>query len=277
MLQRKSTPLIETRLRVVTWNVWWQFGPWKQRAPAILQALRDLDADVICLQEVWGENGTNFAAQLADDLGYHHVYTPGANMNDVRMGNAILSRWPILNSEDIALYDQKNAEEMRVVIHAEIDGPRGVIPVFCTHLNWQQHHSHIRQRQVTDLMQFIDQTCRQNRSWKFPPVICGDFNADPQSEEIRMMTGQTTCPIDNLVFHDAWHFGTDRGVGYTWNNINPNVAETYEPDRRIDYIFAGWAQPDGFGHVVECQIVGNQMVDGIWPSDHFALLAELRY
>lgn len=277
MLQRKSPPQTDTRLRVISWNVWWQFGAWQQRAPAILQTLRDLDADVICLQEVWGEKGRNFAEHLAADLGYHHVYAPGATLNDVRMGNAILSRWPILNHEIIALYDQPNDEELRVAIHAEIDGPRGKIPVFCTHLNWQQHHSHIRQRQITDLVEFIDQTCRKNRSWKMPPVICGDFNADPISEEIRMMTGQTTCPVKNLVFHDAWHFGSDRGVGYTWDNINPNVAETFEPDRRIDYIFVGWPQPDGLGYVTKCQIVGDQPVDGVWPSDHFALLAELRY
>lgn len=273
MLQRKPTPPIETRLRVVSWNVWWQFGAWQDRAPAILQVLRDLDADVICLQEVWGENGTSFAEQLAADLGYHHVYAPGATLNDVRMGNAILSRWPILDHQIIALYDQKNAEEVRVAVHALIDGPRGKLPVFSTHLNWQQHHSHIRQRQVADLVQFIKQT----KPCKFPPVICGDFNADPQSEEIRMMTGQTTCPVDNLVFHDAWHFGRDRGAGYTWDNLNPNVAQTFEPDRRIDYVFVGWAQPDGFGHVADCRIVGNAPVDGVWPSDHFALLAELRY
>ncbi len=53
MLQRKSTPLIETRLRVVTWNVWWQFGPWRERAPAILQALRDESAIQIQLSCVF--------------------------------------------------------------------------------------------------------------------------------------------------------------------------------------------------------------------------------
>jgi len=273
MLQRKPNTPIETRLRVVSWNVWWRFGAWEKRAPAILETLRNLDADIIFLQEVWGDETTNFAEQLAAELGYNYVYGPGATLNDIRMGNAILSRWPIEHHEIISLYDQKNAEEMRVAIHAQIDGPRGKIPVFCTHLNWQQHHSHIRQRQVSDLVQFVART----KPWKFPPVLCGDFNADPHSEEIRMMTGQTRCPVDNLVFHDAWHFSIDRGVGYTWNNCNPNVAETFEPDRRIDYIFVGWAQSDGFGHVTDCQIVGNLPINDVWPSDHFALLAELRY
>ena len=45
--------LIDTRLRVATWNVWWRFGPWAERQPAIAETLRRIDADVIALQEVW--------------------------------------------------------------------------------------------------------------------------------------------------------------------------------------------------------------------------------
>ncbi len=26
---------IETSLKVLSWNIWWQFGPWQSRAPAI--------------------------------------------------------------------------------------------------------------------------------------------------------------------------------------------------------------------------------------------------
>ena len=34
--------LIDTRLRVATWNVWWRFGPWKDRQPAIAETLRGI-------------------------------------------------------------------------------------------------------------------------------------------------------------------------------------------------------------------------------------------
>ena len=108
-------------------------------------------------------------------------------------------------------------------------------------------------------------------------VLCGDFNADPQSDEIRMLTGQTTCPVEGLVFHDAWAFAGPGGPGHTWDNANPYVAADFEPDRRIDYIFTGWPRGRGAGHIVNCQITGNKPVNGVWPSDHHALLAELRY
>ena len=273
MISTEQTPAIETRLRVVSWNLWWQFGPWQDRAPAIVQTLRDLDADVIGLQEVWGEDEQNFAALLAEQLGYHHHYAPGAIINGVRMGNAILSRWPILKTDTIQLRSDGKNEEMRIAIFAQVDGPRGKIPVFCTHLNWQMPQSHIRQMQVQDLAKFV----KANKGWKFPPVICGDFNADPVSEEIRMMTGQTTAAVPGLVFHDAWAFVHGAKVGNTWDNVNPFVAKEFEPDRRIDYIFTGWPRPDGAGHITDCRIVGNAPVNDIWPSDHFALLAELRY
>ena len=64
---------IETRLRVLSWNIWWRFGPWERRRPAIAATLARLDADVIGLQEVWGDETTNLAAELAAELGYHHL------------------------------------------------------------------------------------------------------------------------------------------------------------------------------------------------------------
>lgn len=268
-----SNTLIQSNLTVMTWNLWWQFGPWQERAPAILQILKDTDADIIALQEVWGDGTTNFAAQLAHDLGYHYAYAPGARPNGVHMGNAILSRWPIAEQEIIALHDPKGAEEMRVALYCEIDGPRGKIPVFCTHLHWQFHHSHIRQKQVADLAQFV----ADHKRGPFPAIVCGDFNADPISEEIRMMTGQTTVPVDNIVFHDAWLCAGDGTPGNTWDNANPYVREALEPNRRIDYIFAAWPGPNGLGHVTDCHVAANAPIDGIWASDHHAVLATLRY
>ncbi len=40
-----------------------------------------------------------------------------------------------------------------------------------------------------------------------------------------------------------------------------------------------WRRPEarGAGHVVDCRIAGNEPVGGVWPSDHHAVLAELRY
>jgi endonuclease/exonuclease/phosphatase family metal-dependent hydrolase len=188
-------------------------------------------------------------------------------------GNALLSRWPIIRREQVMLHGRKETGEGRLALFADVDGPRGRVPFFCTHLNWRYEHSHIRQRQVADLARFAD--CM--RPWTFPPVLCGDFNAEPASEEIRMLLGLTTCPVDGLVFHDAWDYAGGDGQGATWDNANPYAAADFEPDRRIDYIFVGRPAARGAGHVLTCRVTGDRPVNGVWPSDHHAVLAELRY
>ncbi len=72
--QQEISDAIETRVRVLTWNIWWRFGPWERRRLAIVATLARLDADVIALQEVWSDETTNLAAELAAELGYHHVF-----------------------------------------------------------------------------------------------------------------------------------------------------------------------------------------------------------
>ncbi len=264
---------IETRLRVVTWNIMWRYGPWEERQPAIAATLETLDADVFALQEVWADGTANQAAALAEGLGYHHVYEAREERGDVRFGNAILSRWPIVRSEWRPLHGREETGEGRLAVFAEIDGPRGPIPVFSTHLNWRYEHSHVRQRQVVDLVEFVAGT----RAQGFPPIVCGDFNAEPTSDEIRMMTGETTCPVEDLVFRDAWLDGGDGGPGYTWDDANPHAAQEFEHDRRIDYIFVARPEAGAAGHAADCRVAANEPVDGVWPSDHFAVMAEFRY
>ena len=48
-------PLIETTMRVATWNLWGRYGPWEARQPIIEDSLRSIDADVVCLQEAWDD------------------------------------------------------------------------------------------------------------------------------------------------------------------------------------------------------------------------------
>ncbi len=66
-------------------------------------------------------------------------------------------------------------------------------------------------------------------------------------------------------------------VSHLLGNANPYVAVELEPNRRIDYIPVGWPEARGDGHVLDCIATGKEPVDDVWPSDHHAVLAELRY
>jgi endonuclease/exonuclease/phosphatase family metal-dependent hydrolase len=107
--------------------------------------------------------------------------------------------------------------------------------------------------------------------------VAGDFNAPPDSDEVRMLTGRTATPVPRLVFHDAWEVAGGPDLGYTWSNRNPHARVDLEPDRRIDYVFVGWPKAGGAGNVVGVQVVGQDPVGEVVPSDHYAVLAELRY
>ncbi len=90
-----------------------------------------------------------------------------------------------------------------------------------------------------------------------------------------MMTGLTSVPVPKLVFIDAWRAG-GTGEGSTWDNRNAHAAQDFEPNRRIDYVLVGYPREAGIGQVVEARLVGDQPVDGVWPSDHFGVVADIR-
>lgn len=272
--------LIDTRLRVLTWNLWHRFGPWEARRPAIAATLARLDADVVCLQEVWADEEVELAAALADGLGFHQVYGSRIEFEGIRFGNAVLSRWPITASDILPLPADHGLDELRTCVRADIDGPRGALQVFSTHLNWRFDQSHVRQDQVRSICTFIDSS-KPAGGRACSPILGGDFNADPDSDEIRMLTGRATTPVPKLVFHDAWEVAGQASessdTGATWSNENPYARLDLEPDRRIDYLFVGWPKAGGAGHVTSCRVEGLEPVDGVVPSDHLAVLAELRY
>jgi endonuclease/exonuclease/phosphatase family metal-dependent hydrolase len=265
--------LIETRLRVMTWNLWWRFGPWELRLPAIVETVRRLAPDVVGLQEVWRADDDSSSLRIARALGFEEVYTSRVDFDGVEFGNAVVSRWPITGHEVVPLTAPDTKQEFRTILRADIDGPRGPIQLFTTHLNWRFDESAVRQDQVRELVEFVAGSPART----FPPILCGDFNAEPDSDEIHMLTGKAAGPVDRYVFHDAWAVAGDGGPGITWSNRNPFARLDLEPDRRIDYVFAGWPKQGGAGQVLSAQVVGDASVDGVQPSDHYGVLAELRY
>lgn len=265
--------LVETRLRVLTWNLWWRFGPWEERWHAIVATVQALDPDVIALQEVWDDGERNQAALLGESLGGHrHVYASTVEHDGVRFGNAVVSRWPISGSDWRPLPAPSEVDESRTVLRADIDGPRGPFQVFCTHLNWRFEQSHVRQEQVRAVARFVQESPPRH----FPPILCGDLNATSDSDEVRMLTGRTTVPEPGLVFYDAWEVAGS-GPAVTWSRDNPHTAPDIALDRRIDYVFAGWPGERGTGLPTACLVEGIRPVDGVVASDHYAVLAELRY
>ncbi|MGW1724981.1 endonuclease/exonuclease/phosphatase family protein [Streptomyces sp. NPDC002306] len=268
-------------MRVVTWNLWWRFGPWEARQKAILGMLRELRPDVVGLQEVWESGGENLAGWLAAELGMDWTWA-GSHASDrwqrrigdptVDIGNAVLSRWPIVEQDVLRLAAPEELDDGRLALYTRLAAPGHDIPFFTTHLTSAVHASAVRCRQVTDLAEFV---AAHQDGTEFPAVVTGDFNAWPDSDEIRLFGGYRTAPVvPGRVLFDAWEYADPAAPSATWDPANPYVGP-YDPPARIDYIHVGPPGPGGLGHVRAVRRAGDGPVDGTWPSDHIAVIADL--
>lgn len=255
----------------MTLNIWNLSGPWRDRRHEIVAWMRLVEPDIICLQEVCDSDGRNQARWLADEagLGHHVAYAAGSVINGHGFGNAILSRWPIDATSSRPLPDSAAPEDTnRVVVHARTNG----LDVFSTHLAWRLDDAAVRERQVQVLAEWVAETADPEAP--VPPIVAGDFNAEPDSNEIRYLTGLAPLGGKSTYFQDAWRVAGGGGSGYTWDNRNEFAVGDREPDRRIDYIFVGWTPHCGVGFA-HAQLVCDRALTGVHASDHLGLLAEV--
>lgn len=183
-------------------------------------------AQIIGLQEVdrhWSSrsNYEDQAAWLAARLDMHYAYAanldlaPEAGRTDRRQyGTAVLSKFPILSSENHLLTNIQYAEkptEQRGLLETVINVAGTHVSFYNTHLDHRR--SEQRQLQVKEILGI---TSESNR----PAVLVGDLNATPQSTEMQQLMASFTDVFAAL--------GQDGD--YTMPVENP--------DRRIDYILA---------------------------------------
>ncbi len=253
--------------RAATLNIWSRFGPWEARLIAIRSGLATLLPDVIGLQEVLKVPGMDQAALLGDGLGYDNAWGLSSENHGFPIGNAILSRWPILRREVFVLPDG-GSDEQRSVLFAELDAPFGQVPVFCTHLNWRLDHGHVRQQQVKALVGFVSQLAPEGA---FPPVVVGDFNAEPDSDEMRYLRGLTELGGSSVYFADSF-LVSGTGAGTTFSKRNPFAEPLREPERRIDYVFVRGPDEAQRGEPTDARVCFDEAYEGTFPSDHFGVV-----
>jgi endonuclease/exonuclease/phosphatase family metal-dependent hydrolase len=261
-------------MKVATLNIWNRFGPWDERLVAIRKRLAEVSPDVIGLQEVLRSttgDRLDQAQAVSSGLGYHFAWGLASESHGFPVGNAILSRWPILKSETFVL-PNGGSDEQRSLVYAELDAPFARVPFFVTHLNWMLHHGHVRQEQV----RFVaDTIARVAPIGGFPPVVVGDFNAEPDSDEIRFMRGLTGLGGKCVYFADCFGVAGDGTPGVTFARKNPFAAQVREPDRRIDYVFVRGPDDRYRGEPLRARVCFDEPVDGVYPSDHFGVVAEI--
>jgi endonuclease/exonuclease/phosphatase family metal-dependent hydrolase len=136
--------------------------------------ISELDADLISLQEVLRpERGDDPLEALAEALGLHVTFAVTRVHKRGKIGNAILSRWPIAG---VSMLDLSFSRlEKRVAVAAQLKADDGEVDVVSTHLALADR---TRRRQVKSLLE-------HPRLVHTPTLLMGDMNAWRQCRATR--------------------------------------------------------------------------------------------
>jgi len=268
------------RLRVLSLNIWNKQGPYEARLPLLRAELAQLSPDLVGLQEVLRLEGSGSdgdqAAEVSVGLGYQTAFASAWHIGGgLHFGNGVLSRWPILTTESWQL-PVYAGHETRGLLYALVDAPFGRVPFFVTHLDWQFHLGAHRELQVAFIADQVERVV-SSLGECFPAIVAGDFNAEPDSDEIRFLSGLHSLGGRSVYFADCFRVaGSGLGAGPTYARSNRFAAEVGEPDRRIDYVWVRGPDKKLRGQPLACRVVANQPTDDVFPSDHYGVLADLK-
>jgi endonuclease/exonuclease/phosphatase family metal-dependent hydrolase len=163
------SPAEPARLRVVTYNVHRCRGMDRRTRPdRVAAVLRDIDADVVALQEVVGAGpgGSSHIEEIGAALGMGWVMAPARRLRDHQFGNVVLSRLPIVHhaSQDITW----KTCEPRCLQRADVDVYGHTLHVYNVHLGTAiLERRHQAQRLATIVA---------DRHVGGPKIVLGDFN-----------------------------------------------------------------------------------------------------
>ncbi|MEO6772962.1 MAG: endonuclease/exonuclease/phosphatase family protein [Kofleriaceae bacterium] len=279
-----------SQLRVVTLNFWGTEPPLERRIELATRQLRALDPDVVCVQEVKPYRGGTTAHAIGEALGMHAHYETACAWQAGERGSAtageeglaIVTRAPLVAHEVTRLPSHHALDDARILVSGLVATIGGPIWVHTTHLNYRLDDGVSREAQVLA----IDAKLRERRGLADPPqILCGDFNATPDSDEIRFLRGLTTLAGRRTHFQDAWlrlhreaEPGDGPGEGITWSSENEltRPLRSLDIDRRIDYVFVTSRKKDGRGTVMRSEVVLAERDGGVCASDHYAVLAEIQ-
>jgi endonuclease/exonuclease/phosphatase family metal-dependent hydrolase len=247
----------QTSIKVLTYNIHKGFSTGNRRFVLhdIKDSLRQVDADVVFLQEIHGErnitrrrfddwpNNRQFEF-LADQVWAHHAYGKNAIYKSGHHGNAILSKYPFISWENIDVSFMRTAS--RSLLHGTIVLPESDknIHIICVHLGLFGRE---REHQLATLVKRISSHVPADE----PLIIAGDFND---------WRGQA-----------EHHLHHDLGVKEVFKNTQGSYARTFPaalPLLSMDRIYFRGLD------IVDCTRLHGQPWSHL--SDHTPLLAEFR-
>lgn len=203
--------------------------------------IRASGADLVALQEVDAgtgrAGGVDQAAELGRLTGMHAVFGEAMPFDGGSYGEAVLSAWPVI-AEDVIALPASPGHEPRAAVFVTVSTPWGGPPITLagTHLDHTEDEAD-RLAQAALLVGALSHAGRD-------VVLVGDMNAEPGS-----------APIQTFL---------DAG----WRASDPTEAPTYpsaNPTKKIDWVLLA---PGATGHVSSVEVLDEPLA-----SDHAPVLA----
>lgn len=245
---------------------------WENRVEMIAREINQVRPDVIGLQEIRfhptynatliksltnfiGTSNQKFDRHMLTDLlelipeyRFSH-WQPGMHYKDgIVEGVALVSRYPIIETEYADLGQNAEDGNLRVCLKAVIAHPKQEFLFYNTHLTYGKQG---QIPQATEVLAFMNRT----RCANLPQILTGDFN----------ICKSYTAPLSILVaqdsLKDAWKSANGDENGFTFPSWNPK--------ERLDYILY-----QGFKDPCLCSISGYALSKDSWPSDHCCVYAD---
>ncbi|MGE4010532.1 MAG: endonuclease/exonuclease/phosphatase family protein [Alphaproteobacteria bacterium] len=252
------------------------------RARALPAALRAIDADIVCLQEIYAARHRRALATALADL-YPHAISPRRGAKILPSGLMLLSKFAVAAHRfrgfragpfEERWFVQKGFQE--TIFRAPDRPPLHVLNLHATAGGWSfdpedPRADAIRARQIDQVLAAADAQAGAALT-----LIVGDLNAGPPVSMGNYAQFGKAAWVDLY----ARRHGMD-AAGTTWSGDHPlarNGPHSHQRPQRIDHVFAR----DGAVSVLDARIVLQEPVVAVpndapvGLSDHFGVLVKLR-
>jgi endonuclease/exonuclease/phosphatase family metal-dependent hydrolase len=205
--------------------------------------------------------------------GYHVVYQRDPEKDG--QSAAIASRWPLERVHEVDQRVSRRISSATVTLLAEITAPQPFGSVlFVNHLPcWQLNFEYERELQAVRAARRIED-CLAERPAHV--ILAGDLTDPPDSASVRFWTGRQSLSDYSVCYRDAWESIHRDEPGDTYTPDNAILADWDWPFRRLDYVLVRCGDHGGPTlQIMGCERIFDRAVGGVWPSDHFGVIAEL--
>lgn len=246
-------------VRIATLNLEQNHKSWDLRRELIIAQLRDLNPDILALNEIHipTETGRWLQHTAAERIGQKYTLLQQSKVGeDSRIqAEGLLTRYPIIETASL---DYRSHNCIAQVARLEIDA--GLLDVYVTHLIAARVEDSARQYQVAQLLEWVGK--REDADFS---VVCGDFNAAPDQPSIRLMlTSFQPTQTEPTAFTPLQEPGS-----------TPTHPEWPRFDRCIDYVWVSEATKIQASGLCFDKPAPDSPI--LWPSDHVGVWADLEF